>query len=326
MITAPASLARSIFSMWMRLKGVSRTQRINVRFSFKQTSAARASKSSLAPLAMEARVPAEHGMTAIPSTVWLPEAIAAPISRFGKSSIFSVFIPAMSAGICFASCAPMPNSCASNRWPASVITRCTRDTRASASSNRSAVRANTAPDAPVMPMGMILPKENPPDGCRALYRTFESRRPFSAKSSNPPKGHVPMPSRLIAISLYISSDVAAIYSLCSPSRRRRARTDCKVMRPRLVAFLLCVAIAGVFLDTLPDQPAVAPQHNQNNLISRIDRVLVAVTANEAQDRLASLFRSQIDALSFDRSCRHKGPSDELSFVRHAADASPPFLI
>lgn len=97
------------------------------------------------------------------------------------------------------------------------------------------------------------------------------------------------------------------------------------MRPRLVAFLLCVAIVGVSLDMVPDPPALTPQHNQNNLISRIDCVVVAVTANEVQDRLASFFRSQIDALSFDRSCRHKGPSDELSFVRHAADASPPFL-
>jgi hypothetical protein len=76
---------------------------------------------------------------------------------------------------------------------------------------------------------------------------------------------------------------------------------------------------------VPDPPALTPQHNQNNLISRIDCVVVAVTANEVQDRLASFFRSQIDALSFDRACRHKGPSDELSFVRHAADASPPFL-
>src|SRR6266404_4195716 len=68
MMTAPACCARSIFSRWMRLNGVSRTHRTSLRPSLSITSAERARRSSQVPAAIFANVPTVQGITAITST------------------------------------------------------------------------------------------------------------------------------------------------------------------------------------------------------------------------------------------------------------------
>ena len=70
------------------------------------------------------------------STVALPEAMLAPMSLFGRYSIFFAGVPVSSAGSFLPSAATTPSSVASRRRPASVATRKTRATRRSASSRR----------------------------------------------------------------------------------------------------------------------------------------------------------------------------------------------
>ena len=60
-MVAPASEASCMLRRWMRLRGVSRTQRMSGRRSLRQTSAARWMRLEARPLAMAARVPMEQG-------------------------------------------------------------------------------------------------------------------------------------------------------------------------------------------------------------------------------------------------------------------------
>ena len=63
---APASVTASMFRRWIRLSGVSRVTSTNRRRSLRQTSAARGSSSLVLPVAMDANVRMEHGMTTMP--------------------------------------------------------------------------------------------------------------------------------------------------------------------------------------------------------------------------------------------------------------------
>lgn len=80
MMVAPAESARSMFSRWMRLKGVSRTTRIRGRRSFMVTSAARWMRLCPNPLAMADNEAIEQGQTIIPACFHDPEAGGAAMS------------------------------------------------------------------------------------------------------------------------------------------------------------------------------------------------------------------------------------------------------
>src|SRR6267154_1020209 len=69
--------------------------------------------------------------------VFQMNAIEAPTSLFGRTSILPTGWPRMRLGSCFKSPEVMPSSSVKSRWPASVTTRCTRATRVSSSSNAS---------------------------------------------------------------------------------------------------------------------------------------------------------------------------------------------
>ena len=66
-----------MFSMWTRLKGVSRGTRISLRRSLRWTSAARVTRFPVIPWAMLARVLMLHGETTIPAVRNEPLAIPA---------------------------------------------------------------------------------------------------------------------------------------------------------------------------------------------------------------------------------------------------------
>ncbi|VVB90718.1 Uncharacterised protein [uncultured archaeon] len=74
---APALAAFSMFSICIRLSGVSRTIRISGRFSFRHTSAALESSVSDIPIAIEASDFMLHGATIMPFVLCEPLAIGA---------------------------------------------------------------------------------------------------------------------------------------------------------------------------------------------------------------------------------------------------------
>src|ERR1035437_324470 len=133
----------------MRLNGVSRTQRINRRHSFKQTSAARSIRFEAMPLAIPASVPIVHGSTIIPSERQLPLATLAPMSA---SECCTILFPEAAAPSSFSTNPLRPLSCISSaktRNAASDGIKSTLATRVSASSARSISAAKIEPLAPV---------------------------------------------------------------------------------------------------------------------------------------------------------------------------------
>jgi hypothetical protein len=95
------------------------------------------------------------------------------------------------------------------------------------------------------------------------------------------------------------------------------------MKVQIAACLLCLMIAGGSLDSLPDPPAVKPQRNQNNLVSRLDYHVPVAAKQHALDCLACATHFQASLFSFDQIFESGGPSCKLTFVRQATDTSPP---
>ena len=95
------------------------------------------------------------------------------------------------------------------------------------------------------------------------------------------------------------------------------------MKVQIAACLLCLMIAGGSLDGLPDPPAVKPQRNQNNLVSRLDYHAPAAAKQHALDCLACAAHFQASVFSFDQIFESGSPSSKLTFVRQATDTSPP---
>jgi len=95
------------------------------------------------------------------------------------------------------------------------------------------------------------------------------------------------------------------------------------MNVQIVACLLCLIMVAGSLDRLSDPPAVKPHRSQNNLVSRLDCHLPVATKNHAPDRLTYAPHFQASLFSFGQIFESRGPSNKLTFVRHATDASPP---
>src|SRR5580704_1427364 len=146
-IVAPASAASVILRRWMRLNGVSRTQRIKGRCSLRQTSAARSINCSAKPLAMRASVPILHGSTIIASVKYEPLATLAPMSALLWGWIFCDGRP---MSLLTRSLRPATsNSSTITRSPLSETMRLTVPTRSSWSSASSRCLTKMDPLAPV---------------------------------------------------------------------------------------------------------------------------------------------------------------------------------
>ena len=135
---------------WMRLKGVSRTQRMSGRRSLRQTSAARSIRLEAIPLAIPASVPMVQGRTIMPSEGVLPLAMLAPMSASACWTILEG--EAWPGPRSFSARALRPLRCISSaktRSDASLGMKSTFATRASAWRARSISAAKMEPLAPV---------------------------------------------------------------------------------------------------------------------------------------------------------------------------------
>jgi len=97
------------------------------------------------------------------------------------------------------------------------------------------------------------------------------------------------------------------------------------MKVQIATCLLCLMIAGGSLDSLPDAPAVKPQRNQNNLVSRLDCHVPVAAKQHALDCLACAIHFQASLFLFDQIFESGGPCYKLTFVRQATDTSPPYI-
>jgi len=95
------------------------------------------------------------------------------------------------------------------------------------------------------------------------------------------------------------------------------------MKVQIMACLLCLIMVGGSFDRPSDARAVKPHRSQNNLVSRLDCHLPVATKNHAPDSLAYAPHFQASLFSFGQIFESRGPSNKLTFVRHATDASPP---
>jgi hypothetical protein len=98
----------------------------------------------------------------------------------------------------------------------------------------------------------------------------------------------------------------------------------RVMRVQITACFLCLMIVGASLDRLPDPPAVKPNGNQNNLVSRLD-YHVAIAAHHVLDCPAAAPNFQDRLFSFRQIFESTLSSHKLTFVRQATDTSPPYF-
>ena len=91
---------------------------------------------------------------------------------------------------------------------------------------------------------------------------------------------------------------------------------------RILPFLLCLAIVGAALDSLPDPPAIKPTCVQKNPIFRLIQIPASAIRNLASDCHSCRLQLDIDFTSatqiFERTVL---PAEPL--VLQAADASPP---
>jgi hypothetical protein len=97
------------------------------------------------------------------------------------------------------------------------------------------------------------------------------------------------------------------------------------MRVQIAACLLCLMVVGGSLDSLPDPPAVKPQHNQNNLVSQRDYHVPLAAESHASDRLTCAPHFQASFFLLGQTSESRCPSHKLIFVSQAADTSPPFF-
>jgi hypothetical protein len=97
----------------------------------------------------------------------------------------------------------------------------------------------------------------------------------------------------------------------------------KTLKVRITACLLCLLIVGGSLDGLPDPPAVKPQCIQSKLISQADHHAPVAANDHALDCVACSPDVQARLLLSGQFLESRSPSFNLTFVRRAADSSPP---
>jgi len=97
----------------------------------------------------------------------------------------------------------------------------------------------------------------------------------------------------------------------------------KTLKVQITACLLCLLIVGGSLDGLPDPPAVKPQGNQSKLVSQADHHAPVAENDHTLDCVACGPHVQVRLLWSGQFLESRGPSFSLTFVRRAADSSPP---
>jgi hypothetical protein len=97
----------------------------------------------------------------------------------------------------------------------------------------------------------------------------------------------------------------------------------KTLKVQITACLLCLLIVGGSLDGLPDPPAVKPQGNQSKLVSQTDHHAPVAANDHALDCVACGPHVQAMLLLSGQFLESRGPFFRLTFVRRAADSSPP---
>jgi hypothetical protein len=105
--------------------------------------------------------------------------------------------------------------------------------------------------------------------------------------------------------------------------RRNIAPIYKTLKVRITAFLLCLLIVGGSLDGLPDPPAVKPQGDQCKLVSQADQHAPFAANDHALHCVACSPHVQAGLLLSGQFLESRGPSFSLTFVRRAADSSPP---
>jgi len=105
--------------------------------------------------------------------------------------------------------------------------------------------------------------------------------------------------------------------------RRDIAPICKTLKVRSAACLLCLLIVGGSLDGLPDPPAVKPQGNQSKLVSQADHHAPVAVNDHALDCVACGPHVQARLVLSGQFLETGGPFFNLTFVRRAADSSPP---
>ena len=98
---------------------------------------------------------------------------------------------------------------------------------------------------------------------------------------------------------------------------------CKTLKVQITACLLCLLIVGGSLDGIPDPPAVKPQGNQSKLVSQADHHVPVAANDHALDCVACGPQVQAMLLLSGQFLESMGPSFNPTFVRRAADSSPP---
>jgi hypothetical protein len=89
------------------------------------------------------------------------------------------------------------------------------------------------------------------------------------------------------------------------------------------ACLLCLIIVGGSLDSLPDPPAVRPQRNPNNFMSRFEHHIPVAMKYHAFDGPTYVPHFQACLFSIEKILETRSPSRKPIFVRRATDTSPP---
>lgn len=97
----------------------------------------------------------------------------------------------------------------------------------------------------------------------------------------------------------------------------------KTLKVQITACLLCLLIVAGSLDGLPDPPAVKPQGNQSKLVSQAEHHAPLAADDHALDCVARGPHVQARLLLSGQFLESRGPSFNLTFVRRAADSSPP---
>jgi len=102
--------------------------------------------------------------------------------------------------------------------------------------------------------------------------------------------------------------------------RRNSSPIYKTLKVQFTACLLCLLIVGGSLDGIPDPPAVKPQGNQSKLVSQADHH-APVAANDHALECGPQVQAML--LLSSQFLESRGPSFNPTFVRRAADSSPP---
>jgi len=105
--------------------------------------------------------------------------------------------------------------------------------------------------------------------------------------------------------------------------RRNSSAIYKTLQVQITACLLCLLIVGGSLDGIPDPPAVKPTGNQSKLVSQADHRAPVAANDHALDCAACGPQVQALLLLSGQFLESMGPSFNPTFVRRAADSSPP---